>query len=137
MFIVENMELNLATTALNAALEEARKNDLKMNIAIVDSGSHLVSFSRMDDSLLGSIDVSIKKAKTAVLLKAPTGEVGKLSQPGGPIFGVEQTNGGLITFPGGLPILNANGKLIGGIGVSGDSVTNDEKVAEAGRKAIQ
>ena len=131
------MNLKLATSALNAALAEAEKLNLKMNIAIVDAGGHLVSFARMDDSILGAIDVSIKKAKTAVFLKAPTGEVGKLSQPGGPIYGVEQTNGGLVTFPGGLPILNSKGKLIGGIGVSGDSVTNDEKVAEAGRKSIQ
>ena len=131
------MNFKLATTALEAALKEAKKNNLKMNIAIVDSGAHLVSFARMDDSLLGSIDVSIKKAKTAALFKAPTGEIGKLSKPNGPIYGVEQTNGGLITFPGGLPIINANGKLIGGIGVSGDSVANDEKVAEAGRKSIQ
>ena len=107
-----------------------------MTIAIVDSGSHLVSFARMDDSPIGAIDVSIKKAKTAAFFKVPSGELGKLSTPGGSIYGIERTNGGLITFPGGLPILDGNGKLIGAIGVSGSSVSNDEKIAEAGRNSI-
>ena len=130
------MNLKLATTILNAALEESEKSNLQMNIAIVDSGAHLVSFARMDDSFLGSIDVAMKKAKTSAFFKAPSGALGSQSQPGQPIYGVEQTNGGLVTFPGGLPIFNSNKELIGAIGVSGSSVTNDEKIAQAGRNSI-
>ena len=126
----------MATTALKAALDEAKKFKLKITIAIVDSGGHLVSFVRMDDSPIGSIDVSIKKAKTSAFFKAPSGEIGKLSQPGRSIYGIENTNGGLITFPGGLPILDNYEKLIGAIGVSGSSVANDEKIAQAGRNSI-
>ena len=62
----------------------------------------------------------------------PSGEIGKLSQLGGPLYGIEHSNDGLITFPGGLPIVDKEGMLIGAIGVSGDSVENDHIVAQAG-----
>ena len=61
-----------------------------------------------------------------------TGIVGELSQPGGSLYNIEHSNGGLITFPGGVPVKNANGDVIGAIGVSGSSVENDHAVAEAG-----
>ena len=131
------MNRALATAAIKAGIEESEKLNCKMNIAIVDSGAHLVAFIRMDDAMLGSVDVSIKKAKTATFFNAPSGALGKMCQPGGPAYGVENSNEGLITFPGGLPIHNKEGKLIGAIGVSGDSVINDEKVAEAGRKVAK
>jgi len=90
----------------------------------------------MDDAWVGSIDVAIKKAKTACLFAMPTGDLGKLSQPGGPLYSIEHSNEGLITFPGGLPIVDDLGVLIGAIGVSGGTVDNDHKVAKAGVKAI-
>jgi uncharacterized protein GlcG (DUF336 family) len=90
----------------------------------------------MDDAWVGSIDIAIKKAKTAVFFGMPTGEIGKLSQPGGPLYGIEHSNDGLITFPGGLPIVDSEGVLIGAIGVSGSSVENDHIVAAAGVKVI-
>ena len=62
----------------------------------------------------------------------PTGAIGKLSQPGGSLFGIEHSNDGLITFPGGLPIIDEHGVLVGAIGVSGSLVENDEAVAKAG-----
>ena len=66
----------------------------------------------------------------------PTGEIGKLSQPGKSLYGIEHSNEGLITFPGGLPIVDEEGVLVGAIGVSGSSVENDQKVAEAGLKVV-
>jgi uncharacterized protein GlcG (DUF336 family) len=66
----------------------------------------------------------------------PTGDIGGLSQPGQPLFGIEHSNGGLISFPGGLPIQDASGKIIGAIGVSGSSVENDHTVAKAGAEAL-
>ena len=131
------MNHQMAATAVMAAIEEAKKLDLKMNIAIVDVGANLVSFARMDGAWLGSVDISIKKAKTTTYFDMPSGELGKLSQPGGSLYNIEHSNQGLITFPGGLPIHNNAGNLIGGIGVSGSSVENDHTVAEAGKKAIQ
>ena len=61
---------------------------------------------------------------------------GKLSQPGGPLFNIEHSNGGLISFPGGIPIKNEEGTVIGAIGVSGSSVENDHAVAQAGVEAL-
>ncbi len=118
-----------------AAIEKSEELDTKMNIAIVDAGANLVAFARMDGAWLGSLDISIKKAKTARYFDMNTGIIGGLSQPGGPLFNIEHSNGGLITFPGGVPVTNDNGKVIGAIGVSGSSVENDHAVAEAGASA--
>src|SRR3954453_22459882 len=107
-----------------------------MNIAVVDAGANLVAFGRMDGAWLGSVDISIRKAKTARFFDMPTGDIGALSQPGGPLYNIEHSNGGLITFPGGLPIKNGNGEIIGAIGVSGSSVEDDHAVAQAGAAAV-
>lgn len=127
-----NMTLAQAEKAITAAKEKATKIDTKMNIAVVDAGANLVAFVRMDGAWLGSLDISIKKAKTARFFDMNTGVVGELSQPGGSLYNIEHSNGGLITFPGGIPIKNAQGDIIGAIGVSGSSVENDHAVAQAG-----
>ena len=90
----------------------------------------------MESAWLGSIDISIKKAKTARYFDMPTGEIGKLSQPGGPLYNIEHSNGGLISFPGGVPLKDKAGNVVGAIGVSGSSVENDHAVAEAGAQAL-
>jgi uncharacterized protein GlcG (DUF336 family) len=108
---------------LRAAVEKAKEIDCKMNIAIVDAGTNLKSFFRMDGAWIGSIDVSIKKAKTARYFDMPTGELGKLCQPGGSLYNIEHSNGGLITFPGGVPLKDKEGNIIGAIGVSGSFVS--------------
>ncbi len=129
--------LEQAQAAVQAAHQKALAMGVKMNIAVVDAGANLVAFARMDDAWLGSLDISIKKAKTARFFDMPTGAIGGLSQPGGPLFGIEHSNGGLITFPGGLPINDGSGKIIGAIGVSGSTVDDDHAVAEAGVRAIE
>ncbi|MFL1875095.1 GlcG/HbpS family heme-binding protein [Hansschlegelia beijingensis] len=125
-----------AERAIARAVEKAREIDTFMCIAVVDSGADLKAFRRMDDAWVGSIDIAIKKAKTAVFFGMPTGEIGKLSRPGGSLYGIEHSNGGLITFPGGLPIVDENGVMVGAIGVSGSSVENDHAVALAGAQAL-
>ena len=131
-----NITLAQAQKAITAAQEKSKAIDTKMNIAIVDAGANLVAFGRMDGAWLGSLDISIKKAKTARYFDMNTGIIGELSQPGGSLFNIEHSNNGLITFPGGVPIKNAKGEIIGAIGVSGSSVENDHAVAEAGALAI-
>jgi uncharacterized protein GlcG (DUF336 family) len=125
-----------AQEAIAAALKKAEEIGTQMCIAVVDSGANLKAFARMNDAWVGSIDIAIKKAKTACFFGMPTGQIGKLSQPGGPLFGIEHSNEGLITFPGGLPIVNREGILVGAIGVSGSSVENDHTVASAGVEVI-
>jgi hypothetical protein len=63
--------------------------------------------------------------------------LGQLSQPGGPLYQIEVSNGGLITFPGGLPLHAADGSVIGAVGVSGSTVEHDRAVAEAGVAALE
>ena len=126
-----------AQTALQAAHQKAVEMNVKMNIAVVDAGANLVAFIRMDDAWLGSLDISIKKAKTARFFDMPTGAIGGLSQPGGPLYNIEHSNGGLITFPGGIPIKGRSGGVMGAIGVSGSTVEDDHAVAEAGVQALE
>ena len=120
-----------------AAYEKALEMGVKMDIAVVDAGANLKAFVRMDEAWLGSIDISIKKAKTARFFNMPTGAIGELSQPGGSLYNIEHSNGGLITFPGGVPLKDASGAIIGAIGVSGSTVEDDHAVAEAGASALK
>src|SRR5690606_11914694 len=131
-----NITLDQAEKIISTAKEKARSLETKMNIAVVDAGANLVAFVRMDGAWLGSLDISIKKAKTARFFDMNTGSVGELSQPGGSLYNIEHSNNGLITFPGGIPIKDASGEIVGAIGVSGSTVENDHAVAEAGANAI-
>ncbi|WP_408065832.1 GlcG/HbpS family heme-binding protein [Zobellia sp. 1_MG-2023] len=121
-----------ALNSLQAAKKKAEEMNVLVNIAVVDAGANLKSFVRMDNSYLGSIDVAIKKAKTARYFDIDTGKLGELTQPGGIIYNIELSNNGLITFPGGVPIKNKDGKIIGAIGVSGGTIEEDRIIANAG-----
>jgi uncharacterized protein GlcG (DUF336 family) len=127
-----DLSLEMATRILNAAVEKARSLGTRMNVAVVDAGANLKAFARMDGAWLGSVDIAVKKARTARLFDMETGSLGELSQPGRPLYNIEHSNGGLITFPGGAPICSPDGRVCGGIGVSGSTVENDHTVALAG-----
>ena len=131
-----DITLSQAQAIITAAIAESKKLKLKMDICVVDAGANLKAFVRMDGAWLGSIDIAIKKARTSRFFDFETGVIGDLSQPGGPLYNIEHSNGGLITFPGGIPINNASGEVIGAIGVSGSSVENDHAVAKAGIAAL-
>ena len=124
--------LDDAKTVIAAAERKAVEIRQPMNIAVADAGGNLLAHVRMDGAWLGSIDISIKKARTARYFDMSTGSIGELSQPGGPLFNIEVSNGGLITFPGGIPLKSSAGEVIGAIGVSGSTVENDHTVASAG-----
>lgn len=134
--MTQDISLEQAHVIIAAAIAKAGEIDTKMDIAIVDAGGNLKAFVRMDGAWLGSIDIAIKKAKTARYFDMNTGTIGELSQPGGPLYNIEHSNDGLITFPGGVPLLAEDGTVIGAIGVSGSSVENDHTVAAAGAEAI-
>ncbi|HEY8917511.1 MAG TPA: heme-binding protein [Chitinophaga sp.] len=131
-----NLTLAQAEAAVKAAKEKAAALNTLMNIAVVDAGANLIAFVHMDGAWLGSIDISMRKARTARFFNMNTGDIGQLSQPGGSLYNIEHSNGGLITFPGGIPVKDSKGTVIGAIGVSGSTVENDHAVAEAGLKAI-
>jgi uncharacterized protein GlcG (DUF336 family) len=126
-----------AQQIIAAAVAKAQQIDTKMDIAVVDAGGNLKAFLRMDGAWLGSIDIAIKKARTARYFDMPTGAIGKLSKEDGPLYNIEHSNGGLITFPGGVPLKTADGTIIGAIGVSGSTVENDHTVATAGAAIVK
>ncbi|TDJ58746.1 MAG: heme-binding protein [Planctomycetota bacterium] len=125
-----------ARAIIDGAILKAVELGTNMDIAVVDVGGNLKAFLRMDGAWLGSIDIAVKKARTARLFDMPTGDIGGLSQPGGPLYGIEHSNGGLVTFPGGIPLRASDGTVIGAVGVSGSSVENDHAVAVAAGEAI-
>jgi uncharacterized protein GlcG (DUF336 family) len=131
-----DVNLQQAQRILDEAVKKAEEIGTLMNIAVVDAGGNLKAFCRMDGAWLGSIDISIKKARTARFFDMNSGDIGALSQPGGPLYNIEVSNGGLISFPGGIPLRGEGGEVVGGIGVSGSSVENDHTVAEAGAQAL-
>ena len=133
---MSDITIEQAQAAVDAAQEKSEEMGVSMDIAIVDAGANLKAFARMDGAWLGSIDIAIKKARTARFFNMDTGVIGTLSQPGGDLYNIEHSNGGLITFPGGVPIKNSDGDIIGAIGVSGSSVEDDHAVATAGVVAI-
>lgn len=134
--MADDLTLVVAERIVDAAKKKAAKINTKMDIAVVDAGGNLKAFARMDGAWLGSIDIAQRKARTARWFDMNTGEIGKLSQPGGALFGIEHSNGGLITFPGGVPLRNSKGDVVGAIGVSGSTVENDHAVAVAGAAVL-
>ena len=123
---------------------EGKKQPTRMHIVVVDRGGRVVGQRSMADAWVGSIAIARSKAYTALAFSSnenalTTRSLGPLTQPGGPLWNIGNSNraeGGLIEFPGGIP-LYAGGELIGGIGVSGDGVEQDENVAEAGTKGFE
>ena len=132
-----NISLAQAEIAIEAAKSKAIEIDTKMDICVVDAGANMVAFARMDGAWIGSIDISHKKAKTAAWFTMDTASLSPLIQPGSPLFNIEHSNNGLITFPGGVIIKNTHGEVIGAIGVSGSIVENDHAVALAGATAVK
>lgn len=120
-----------ASRAINQAVEKATQLDVNANISVLDSFGHLKSFLRMDNAYLGSIDVAMGKAKTAMLFRMNSEAVGEFLNPENKTYGLVNTSGGLVGFKGGMPI-KSQGNIVGYIGVSGGSPEQDFEIAAAG-----
>jgi len=118
-----------------AAIAEARKNNWAMAVAIVDTGGYLVYFERMPDTQLGSVEVSMDKARSATLFRRPTKAFQDIVAAGGEGLRILRLTGA-IPVEGGLPII-VDGKLIGAIGASGGSSDQDGRTAQAGLVALK
>jgi glc operon protein GlcG len=129
----KSISLEDARKAASAAAEEAKKNKWNMAIAIVDDGGMLVYFERIDETQFGSIDIAIGKARTAASLKRPTKALEDALNKG---------QHAILSFPnilpreGGVPIF-ADGKVVGAIGVSGGTSSEDAQVATAGVDSLK
>jgi uncharacterized protein GlcG (DUF336 family) len=130
-----SMPLSKAAPVIDAAIAKANEIGQPMNIAVVDDGGHLVAFARMDGAIKASIDISIRKARTSIMMNLPTSALMDLVQPGAELFGLEQTSGGMVVFGGGV-LLTIDDVVVGAIGVSAGSVEQDVSVAEAGKSAL-
>lgn len=130
----------ISSTAIQAALSAgasaADAAGVAVNIAVVDAGGNLAGFLRMPGAFQASIDIAIDKAWTANSFGMPTNEFGRMLDGEAPMV-----RDGLlrrprvVAFPGGQPVRN-EGKLIGGIGVSGASAEQDDAISMAGLKAL-
>jgi uncharacterized protein GlcG (DUF336 family) len=127
-----NFPLEMAEAVVAAAIAAtSAKGFPAVNISIVDVAAHPVLFARMDGALLGAIDVATRKARTAALFQTDSAVLGKVAQPGATSYSLEYTNGGLISFGGGVVLRDRNGDVLGAVGISGASVEQDEIIAHA------
>jgi uncharacterized protein GlcG (DUF336 family) len=127
----------LAQNIIMAATGKAEALGISVTIAVIDGGTHLKAFSRMDGAVLGSIDLAVKKARTAALFEINSEAVWDYAKPGAPAEGLELSNGILVTFAGGIPLKSISGDMLGAIGVSGGAVQQDFEVAQAGAAVLQ
>ena len=126
--------LEHAKIAAAPALEEARKNDWAMAVAIVDTGGALVYFEKMDHTQIASATVAIAKARSAALYKRPTKALQETLATGGDGLRVLKLENA-VPVEGGLPLV-MDGKIVGAIGVSGGTSAQDGQCAQAGANAL-
>jgi len=132
-----HITLEAAKILLMEAEKKAKELGLAEDIAIVDDGGNLVAFYRMDNARIGGIDIAQNKAWTSVALKMPTASLAQAAQPGGPSFGINTTNNGrVVILGGGIPLMK-EGRIVGGIGVSGGTSAQDIEVANAAVQAFE
>lgn len=125
---MSQLSSELAEQLVGQATTKATELGIKVCVAIVDDGAHLLEFRRMDGAFKGSIDVAIKKAKTSALFPFPTGGFGEAIR-NKQLTGMELSNGGLTGFAGGLPLMQDDVQ-VGAIGISGGSAEQDLEIAE-------
>lgn len=127
------ISLDRAQAVIQAAVTEARKRKWKMNIAVADSGGNLVAFQRMDGAMLASIQIAEHKARAAATFRRPT----KVFEDGINLMHLNYLLAfdGVIASRGGIPLID-DGVIIGAIGVSGGTDSQDEVVSEAGAGVV-
>src|SRR5271168_1458986 len=127
------VSLDRAAAVIHAAVAEAKKRNWKMNLAVVDSGGNLVAFQRMDGAMLASVQIAQHKARAAATFRRPT----KVFEDGVQLMHLNYLLAfdGMIASRGGIPLIE-QGKIVGAIGCSGGTDSQDEVVSKAGAAAI-
>jgi uncharacterized protein GlcG (DUF336 family) len=134
---VVTLTLDFAEKAVRAGREYASTLGVAACLVVCDAAGQLKAFARMDRAWLGATDVALRKAKTSVLFEAETQLIWEVSRPDAQAHGLESSNGGLITFAGGIPIRSDSGELLGAVGVSGGQVEQDYAIAQAVINALR
>ena len=132
-----SITLAQAKRLINKVEEEAARMGVNAVVAVSNTGARPVAIECMDDSYIASYDVAINKAYTVVALKMSTIQLKSLSQPGQSLYGIQFTNGGQIVIFGGGDPLVYNGKIIGGLGVSGGSEEQDTALSAYGASVLE
>jgi len=127
------ISLDHAQAAINAAVAESKKRGWKLNVAVMDSGGNLVAFARQDGAQLGSIAISEHKARVAVKFRRETKAIEAGVQSG---LNYLLTLDDVIASRGGIPLIEG-GKIIGAIGCSGGTGSQDEVVCKAGAATVK
>ena len=135
--VPDNMTLALAEKVIKEVEKKASEIGVKAVVAVSNRGANPVAVHCMDDSYIASYDVAFQKAFKVVALKMSTITLKGLAQPGGPLYGIQHTNNGRIVIFGGGEPLEANGVIIGGLGVSGGSEEQDTFLAEYGKNKFK
>ncbi|UVI32967.1 GlcG/HbpS family heme-binding protein [Paenibacillus spongiae] len=131
------LTLDAAKMLIAAGERKARELGLSADIAVVDDGANLIAFHRMDNARIAGINISQNKAWTSVAMRMPTANLAQSAQPGGPTFGINTTNDGrLVILGGGIPLAR-DGVIVGGVGVSGGTSTQDIEIANAMVQAFE
>src|SRR5262252_224507 len=125
-----HLSLDLALSLLARVREEADARDLSLAAAVVDDSGQVLASQRMDGAALGAMRLAVGKAFTAVSWATPSGEFGPSTQPGGDDWGWNTTDARIVVYAGGIPLL-VDGELVGGIGASGGTATEDEECVVA------
>ena len=132
-----DMTLETAMIIARGVEERARDMGVKAVVAITNHGANPVLVHCMDDSFIASYDVAMGKAYTVVALKMSTIALKGLAQPGGSLYGIQNTNNGrIVIFGGGEPLMSGN-ILLGGLGVSGGTEEEDTALAAYGRQLFE
>lgn len=132
-----HISLKQAAALIGKVEEKAREMGVNAVVAVANASGNPVAVHCMDNSYIASYDVALQKAFTVAALKMSTIKLKGLSQPGGPLYGIQHTNNGRIVIFGGGEPLTVNGRIIGGLGVSGGSEDEDTALAEFGRDSLK
>lgn len=125
-----HLSLDLALTLLARVREEAEARDLSLSAAVVDAAGDVLASQRMDGAALGAMQLAVGKAFTAASWATASGEFGRSTQPGGDDWGWNTTDSRIVVYAGGIPLL-VDGELVGAIGASGGTATEDEQCVVA------
>ncbi len=130
---LSKMTLAAAKELISAVEKKAAEMGVKAVVAVSDAGGNVVAVECMDDAYIASYDIAVNKAFTVVSLKMPTKKLAELAAPGGSLYGIQFTNNGrIVIFGGGEPLMK-EGKVMGGLGVSGGTAEQDTLLGEYGR----
>jgi uncharacterized protein GlcG (DUF336 family) len=135
---MDDMTLAAALSLAEKVKEKAAEMGVKAVVAVANRGANPVLVQCMDDSYIASFDIALNKAYTSVALKMPTCQLSNLAKPGSPLYGIQHTNAGkIVIFGGGEPLMNKQGKVIGALGVSGGSESEDTALAAYGKEIFE